>query len=48
LVSRLPAEHSGKELGRDSGLGLGKNIGKQRCLLFGKERDKKLWSLLAK
>jgi hypothetical protein len=48
LVSRLLVEYSGKELGLECGLGLRVDLGRERCLLPGKEPDKKLSSLLAK
>jgi hypothetical protein len=48
LVTKLPAEEFGKELGRDSGLQLGKDLGTEPDSLLGKEPDKELWSLLTK
>ncbi len=41
FVSRLPVEYSGKELGRGSGLQLGKDSWMDLYLLLGKELHKK-------
>jgi hypothetical protein len=48
LVSRLPVEYSGKELGWERGPRLGKDLGTEPDSLLGKEPDKELWSLLAR
>jgi hypothetical protein len=42
LVAKFPAEGFGKELGRECGLQLGKDLRTERRLLFGKEPDKEL------
>jgi hypothetical protein len=48
LVPRLSAEEFGKELGWEYGLGLRVDLGREWCLLPGKEPDKELSLLLAR
>jgi len=46
LVAGLPAEESGREFGRECALGLRIELGRERCMLFGKEPGKELSLLL--